>query len=207
MCIDPGHGGKYPGTVSPYRDDFYEKDIVLDISLRLKKLLQNAGVSVVMTREADTHLKSDWTEDIWERPKIANEQDATFFVSIHVNALDLSIKGAAACNGTEIFHYGKTHGDFTSKQFAEIMGEAINKVAGTKHNGVTQKDFGVLRLSNMPALLVETAFITNKEDHKRLESDEFRQNMAKGIFNGTMEIFETMGAYQENGKYKIPVTW
>jgi N-acetylmuramoyl-L-alanine amidase len=57
----------------------------------------------------------------------------------------------------------------------------------------------------MPALLVETAYITNEEDHKRLESDEFRETMADGILNGTIRVLESIGAYKENGIYKILV--
>ena len=83
------------------------------------------------------------------------------------------------------------------------MGEEIDAVTDTKYNGTVVADLGVLRLSEMPALLVETAYITNKEDHERLKSDEFRENMAQGIFNGTMRILETMGAYMEDGVYKI----
>jgi len=170
VVVDPGHGGYDPGTVSPYDKDFYEKDITLDIGLRLKKKLEDAGIKVVMTREEDKALHSFWKEDVWARPRIANEIKATFFVSIHVNAFEG--KNWQLYNGTEIYHYGKTHGEYTSKQFAQMMGEEIDKVADTKYNGVVKNDLGVLRLSEMPAVLVETAYITNEEDHKRLESDD-----------------------------------
>ena len=203
VCIDPGHGGRDPGTVSPYEEDFYEKDIVLDMSLRLKNKLEEAGVKVIMTREEDKELHKNDKEDVWARPRIANEVKATFFVSIHVNAFDTKLKNWDIYNGTEIYHHGKIHGEFTSKQFAQIMGEEINAVTDTKFNGIAVADYGVLRLSDMPALLVETAYITNKEDHERLKSDEFRENMVQGIFNGTMRILETMGAFKEDGVYKI----
>lgn len=203
VVVDPGHGGYDPGTVSPYVDGFYEKDIVLDISLRLRKKLEDAGIKVVMTREEDKALHSYWKEDVWARPRIANEVNATFFVSIHVNGFDG--KNWQVYNGTEIYHYGKTHDEYTSKQFAQMMGEEIDKVTDTKYNGVVKDDLGVLRLSEMPAVLVETAYITNEEDHKRLESDEFRETMADGILNGTIRVLESIGAYKENGIYKILV--
>jgi len=205
VCIDPGHGGRDPGTVSPYDETFYEKDIVLDMSLRLRDKLEEAGVKVMMTREEDKELHSYWKEDLWARPRLANEAGATFFVSIHVNAFDTKLKNWDVYNGTEIYHYGKTHGEFTSKQFAEIMGEEINSVTDTNYNGISVQDYAVLRMSNMPALLVETAYITNKADHERLKSDEFRDNMVQGIFNGTMRILETMGAFKEDDVYKILV--
>jgi N-acetylmuramoyl-L-alanine amidase len=203
VVVDPGHGGYDPGTTSPYVDGFYEKDIVLDIGFRLKKKLEDAGIKVVMTRDEDEALHSFWKEDVWTRPRIANEIKATFFVSIHVNGFEG--KNWQAYNGTEIYHYGKTHGEYTSKQFAQMMGEEIDKVTDTKYNGVIKDDLGVLRLSDMPALLVETAYITNEEDHKRLESDEFREDIADGILNGTIRILECLGAYKEHGIYKILV--
>jgi len=159
----------------------------------------------MMTREEDKELHSYWKEDLWARPRLANEAGATFFVSIHVNAFDTKLKNWDVYNGTEIYHYGKTHGEFTSKQFAEIMGEEINSVTDTNYNGISVQDYAVLRMSNMPALLVETAYITNKADHERLKSDEFRDNMVQGIFNGTMRILETMGAFKEDDVYKILV--
>jgi N-acetylmuramoyl-L-alanine amidase len=203
VAIDPGHGGRDPGTVSPYEDGFYEKDINLDIAFRLKEKFEEAGIEVVMTRTADKELHYLVEEDIWARPRIANEAGATFFVSIHVNAFDTKINKWEIYNGTEIYHYGKTHGEFTSKQFAQIMGEEIDAVTDTKYNGVVKWDYGVLRLSNMPALLVEIAYITNKEDHARLKSDKFRDEITQGIFNGSIKILETMGAYVEDGVYKI----
>lgn len=205
VCVDPGHGGYDPGTVSPYDDELYEKDIVLDISLRLRDKLEEAGIKVIMTREEDKALDSYWKEDLWARPRLANEADATFFVSVHVNSFDTKAKNWDIYNGTEVYHYGKTHGDYSSKEFAEIMGEEITKVTQMQFNGTVVQDFAVLRMSEMPALLVETAYITNKDDEARLRSDEFREKMAQGIFNGTMRILEKMGAYKEDGVYRILV--
>lgn len=203
VCIDPGHGGRDPGTTSPYDEALLEKDIVLDMGLRLREKLEEAGVKVVMTREVDKELHELVDEDVRARPRIANEVKATFFVSIHVNAFDTKIKNFDIYNGTEVYHYGKTHGEFTSKQFAEIMGEEIDAVTDTQFNGIATRELGVLRLSEMPALLIETAYITNREDEARLRSDKFREDMVQGIFNGTMRILETMGAFKEDGVYKI----
>ncbi len=209
VVIDPGHGGIDPGTCSIYKKDLYEKDINLDIALKLKALLQDSQVSLLMTRESDVEvfqsINYDSDENIRERPRIANRNKATLFVSIHVNAYDTKLPGGERYNGTEIYHAGKTHGAFTSKQFAEIMGKAIHKKTDTNYNGVLTKSFGVLRLSDMPALLIETAYLTNKEDHKRLESNEFRNAMAEGIHDGIINILETMGAYKKNEAWCILV--
>lgn len=203
VVVDPGHGGQDPGAVSPYLDGFSEKDITLDIGLKLRDKLEKAGIKVIMTREDDRELDSYWKEDVWARPRIANEAKATLFVSIHVNSFDINVNKGDTYNGTEVYHYASDDGIFTGKHFAEIVGEEIKKVADTKFNGVIKADYGVLRLSEMPAILIETAYITNRGDHKRLESDEFRENMAQGILNGTVRALETMGAYKEDGVYRI----
>lgn len=207
IVVDPGHGGIDPGTCSIYQTNLYEKDINLDIALKLKTLLEDAQIPVLMTRESDVEVfqsnQYDNDENIRERPRIANRNQATLFISIHVNAYDTKLPGGERHHGTEIYHAGKTHGAFTSKQFAEIMGKAIDKKTETRYNGVLEKNFGVLRLSEMPALLIETAYLTNKEDHSRLESNEFRSVMAEGIYDGITEILKTMGAYKQNETWCI----
>lgn len=209
VVIDPGHGGIDPGTCSIYRENFYEKNINLDIAIKLKTLLEQSRIPVLLTRESDVEViqsgKYDANESIRERSEIANRNHATLFISIHVNAYDTKIPGGERHHGTEIYHAGKTHGAFTSRQFAEIMGKAVDKKTETRYNGVIERKFGVLRLSEMPALLIETAYLTNKEDHKLLESNDFRSNMAGGIHDGIVEILKTMGAYKKDETWCILV--
>lgn len=203
VVLDPGHGGIDPGTCSVYENGLYEKDINLGISLKLRALLEKSNISVIMTRDTDTEVYQSeqyvYSENLLERPRIANRNKATLFVSIHVNAYDIRISGAEKKNGTEVYHAGKKYGQFESKQLAEIMGNAIDKKTDTKYNGIFQRDFCVLRLCNMPALLIETAYLTNKEDHERLKSEQFRENIASGIHDGIVEILKTMGAYEKDG--------
>lgn len=200
VVVDPGHGGIDPGTCSIYKEGFYEKDINLDIGLKLRTFLENSGVSVIMTRETDTEVyKSaiyNYNENVRERPRIANNNNAALFISIHVNAYDTKLLGGENYNGTEIYYFGRTHGDYTDKQFAAMMGQAVDIKTDTKYNGTRKKDLGVLRLARMPALLIETAYLTNKKDHERLESNEFRTAMSEGIHDGIIEILKTMGAFQ-----------
>lgn len=203
VVVDPGHGGQDPGALSPYLDGLSEKDITLDIGLKLRDKLEKAGIKVIMTREDDRELDSYWKEDVWARPRIANEANATLFVSIHVNSFDINVRNGDTYNGTEIYHYASSNGEFTGKDFAEIVGEEIKKGTDTKFNGVIKADYAVLRLSQMPAILIETAYITNREDHKRLNSDEFREDMAQAILKGTVRALETMGAYKQDGVYRI----
>lgn len=198
IVIDPGHGGVDPGACSLYKEGLYEKDINLDISKKLKSLLEASGIPVLMTRDRDTEVykseKYNHDENIRERSRIANRNSATLFISIHVNAYDTKITGGDQYNGTEVYHCGKTYGEYTGKQLAAILGDKINKKTDTKYNGVKEKNLGVLRHCNMPAFLIETAYLTNRQDHKRLETNEFRYAMAEGIHDGIIAVLETISA-------------
>jgi N-acetylmuramoyl-L-alanine amidase len=193
VVIDPGHGGRDPGATSPYVDGFYEKEVTLDIGLKLKDKLERAGIKVVMTRESDIELDSNLKEDTLARSRIANESNGTLFISIHVNSFDIKINDGDSYNGTEIYYFKNSYGDSANEDYARAMGEEIDKVTGTAYNGIKKANYSVLRMTKMPALLIETAYITNREDHKLLESSEFREDMAEGIFRGTIRILEIMG--------------
>lgn len=212
VCIDPGHGGRDPGAVYPDANGLLEKEITLDMSKQLKALLEAEGIHVLMTREEDVDLSHTETSDKWDtkvdvraRPAIANEHQADFFISVHVNSYDLSKKDARKPNGAIVMYYGKTFGDLTDEDFAQTMSAAIHQNVDIGDGGISKRDLGVLRLSDMPALLVETAYITNPDDFKKLSGESFRADMAKGLAEGTKRILEKLGAYQENGIWKIYV--
>ncbi|NLU33096.1 MAG: N-acetylmuramoyl-L-alanine amidase [Clostridiaceae bacterium] len=202
IVIDPGHGESDPGTVSP-GEDLYEKDVTLDIGLKVRDLLTDAGINTIMTRDRDKRLDdSDQKHDLWLRAQVANDNNATLFVSIHVNAYDLKSKGARQVNGMEvIYHRGKQpmYDDFDSKDFAEIMAKTIQQYNGIYFRGLISNDLSVLRNTRMPAVLVETAFITNQEDYERLKSDEFRTNTAIGIVEGIKQALEAIQAFEYEG--------
>ena len=103
VCIDPGHGGKDPGCISPNRK-YREKDIVLSIGLKLRDKIQAAypNVKVVMTRSDDRFI------ELAERASIANRNDAKLFISIHVNSLDIRRKGARAVSGFSVHTLGQS---------------------------------------------------------------------------------------------------
>ena len=86
VCLDPGHGGYDPGAVG---NGLIEKDITLDLCLKLKPLLEYNGISVILTREGDfapRHLENDLNGELWARVKIAEEAKADLFVAVHINA-------------------------------------------------------------------------------------------------------------------------
>ncbi|HBR01665.1 MAG TPA: N-acetylmuramoyl-L-alanine amidase [Ruminiclostridium sp.] len=205
VTIDAGHGGRDPGTVSPYEDDLHEKDITLDIAKKVEELLTGKGIKVNMTRETDDHLSDVIKEDLLARADVANKSDASLFVSIHVNAYDLKYKGAASVSGLEVYYLNKdtTYTDFTEERLAEIIGQEVSSAADIKFNGVKSNALSVLRNTEMPAVLVETAYITNKEDHARLASKKFRDATARGIADGIEKALKEVQMFQHDGELYV----
>ncbi|NLO99900.1 MAG: N-acetylmuramoyl-L-alanine amidase [Clostridiaceae bacterium] len=203
VVLDPGHGDLDGGTVSPYIDGLYEKDIVLDIAKKVESILTGKGINVILTREDDMRPVQHSEEDLVARWSFANEQKASLFVSIHVNAYDLKFKGAASVNGMEIYFFEDKHEvypDFTQQRFAEIMRDSISTA-----NDITfrfmegGRRLAVVRNTTMPAVLIETAYITNREDNDRLNSQEFREKTAKGIADGIETAMAEIGVFNHEG--------
>ena len=196
IVIDAGHGGEDPGAISPYDDVFYEKDVTLDIAKRVKSHLTDDGINAILTRDSDSRLVNSQKEDLMSRANIANDNDASLFVSIHVNANDVK-----SPNGMEVYYLNKQamYDNFDSKRFADIMGKSVKEAAGITFNGTVEDPLSVLRNTKMPAVLVETAYITNKNDFERLKSDEFRENTAIGIAEGIKQALDNIGVFEYEG--------
>ncbi len=200
VVIDPGHGGLDGGTWLESKG-VMEKNIVFDISKRVKKMLDDKGINSMLTREIDQQLVvNDSEADLVARWSLANEQKASLFVSIHVNAYDLKYKGAAGVKGMEIYYFEDKHEvytDFTQQRFAEIMRDSV-----TAANGMTFRfmeggiRLAVVRNTTMPAVLIETAYITNAGDFERLISDEFKENTARGIVDGIEAAMAEIGVFE-----------
>ena len=142
ITIDIGHGGKDPGTVV---NNILEKDINLEIALKLQEVLIENGYAVLMTREDDSSL------ELRERSDFANEQEADLFISLHQNcyAQDESV------NGIEVYYNSdKTTND---QQLAQMIQEALINETGAKNRGIRSDNGLVVTLeTKMPAVLVET---------------------------------------------------
>lgn len=197
VVIDAGHGGDDSGTISPYDNAFYEKDIVLDMAKRVVDYLQAKGIDAILTRDGDYRFSASNKEDLLTRANIANDNRASLFVSIHVN----SYTDSSSVNGMEVYYYEKDvmYTDFDDERFAQIMGDEIVKSNGINYRGVLKNNYSVLRNTEMPAVLIETAYITNKEDCARLASTEFRDKTAQGIANGIELTLQEIGAFEYDG--------
>lgn len=163
VAIDAGHGGRDPGAIGP--TGLQEKDVVLDIAQRVRELLVRAGVRVVMTRETDTYV------DLPDRPRTAKQQGASVFVSIHANA---STRSAVA--GSETYYLSPQ-----SLVLAQLIQEELGRVPGLANRGVRTANFLVLREADMPAVLVEVAYLSNADEEARLRQAAFRQRLAEAV--------------------------
>lgn len=185
IVIDPGHGGIDGGT---NKEGILEKEINLDIGKKLKLFLEQKGYSVIMTREEDISLdkldnsdKSRHQRDLNARANIINTSNAQLFLSIHVNC---NLKKPST-DGAIVFYSDKFE---QNKSLAYCIQKALNNIEvnekkRTVHDPIQAKYF-VLGKTNIPGVIVETAFISNKIERQEMVKDTFREEIAKAIVIG-----------------------
>ncbi|WP_159456320.1 N-acetylmuramoyl-L-alanine amidase family protein [Intestinibacillus massiliensis] len=167
IMLDPGHGGSDPGACNGIH---HEAVYALDIAKRLGALLTAQGMAVRYTRQSDIHV------GINERYKAANAWGADGFVSIHLNSAQPS------ASGVETLVYRDTG---KAAHLAALVQGQVIKSTGTKNRGVKERpDLGVLRGTDMPAILVETGFISNPDECTKLATACYRQTVAEAIARG-----------------------
>lgn len=182
VVIDPGHGGEDTGAIS--QNNVNEKDIVLDISLKLGEKLEENNFKVYFTRKSDRALGNTVRSDIINRAKFINARNADIFLSIHLNGSDVeSAKGVES--------YSRFLDD-KSYLLAESIQDELSSVEYTKDRGIketNEKSLGILRYTNITGVLLELGFITNSEDEKYLISEEGQDIIVDCILNGILNYF------------------
>ena len=174
IVLDPGHGGSDTGAM---RNGIVEKDVTLDITMRLRTLLVARGWLVKLTRETDKDVYGPNASDVNElqaRVDAANNAGARMFLSIHANSSTSSVP-----SGTTTYYYKPE-----DRALALAVQQHLVSVLGTKDDGIVRERFYVVRRATMPACLVETVFLSNASDAARLRSPDFRQQIAVGIADG-----------------------
>lgn len=186
IMIDPGHGGPDVGAVGPSKT--YEKDNTLAIALALKDILTQAGAEVLMTREEDRSPAAKYTEleDLKARVALANSDNAELFISIHNDAFT-----NPETNGTSVYYSSANPKNNESLHLASSIRTAVVSTLSTRDRGVKQANFYVLSNTKIPAILLETAFISNAYEEARLQNPTFRQNVAAGLFKGIYAYYTT----------------
>ncbi|MCM1984578.1 N-acetylmuramoyl-L-alanine amidase [Lyngbya confervoides] len=168
VAIDPGHGGRDPGAVG---NGLYEKNVVFSISQDVIAELRRRGINAIATRSSDVEV------DLQPRVDKAEGIRADVFVSIHANAISLS---RPDINGLETYYYATASG----YRLARNIHNSILQNVSIGDRGIRQARFYVLRKTSMPAVLVETGFITGARDSANFKSAAYRQKMAKAIAEG-----------------------
>lgn len=175
IVIDPGHGGDDPGAIGI--NNLKEADVNLAIALEVARVLGSLKLRVVLTRNDDRPLSLE------DRVAIAEQVKATVFVSIHANSAGLN---RPTINGTETYHYP---GSEPSQQLATAIQTSIVQSVQVVDRGVKTANFAVLRNTSMPAVLVETGFVTGAQDAAKLANTTFQNQLARAI---AMGIFQTV---------------
>ena len=182
IAIDAGHGGKDPGT---HFKELNEKNITLDTALKIRESFESSNVQVVLTRESDVFL------DLGERVKIAKQNKAILFVSIHVNSGSGTNGG-----GSETYYYGNT-GKNPFIEESQLLASSIQKEMlqawDLSDRGVHHGNFQVIRDNAMPAVLTELGFIDSKKDQAYLSSGEQLTLIAEAIHNGIVSYLQKEG--------------
>jgi N-acetylmuramoyl-L-alanine amidase len=185
ITIDPGHGGSDSGAIGP--TGVMEKSVTLRVAQELRRLLVAEGATVYMTRETDTEVSPKGAdasdiEELQARCDIPNQNGSDIFVSIH---MDSFTNGAA--KGTTGYYYSL--GSKRSRELADKIRSGVIDQLGTQSRGTQSCNFYVVKHTDMPATLVEVAFISNPSEERLMNSEAGIKKAAQGIADGIADFF------------------
>ncbi len=189
IVIDAGHGGFDPGKIGI--NDVLEKDINLSIAIKIKTLLENHDIKVIMTREEDKDLSSSSRssqgmkkEDMNKRIKIINASDAVIAISIHQNSFT---QGSA--RGAQVFYHEKSEkGRVLAEIIQECLKENIND--GNHRLAKPNSTYYLLKNSKCPLVIVECGFLSNRAEAELLCKDEYQNKIAWAVHLGVIEYLD-----------------
>lgn len=161
--IDAGHGGNDSGAIG--LNERRESDIVLEAAYEAKRLLEKNGETVLLTRAADISL------DLDTRAEIANKWDADYFVSLHMNSfVNKSI------TGSEVLI---SENEYTGEELAKLIRDELISNLKSNDRGIKKSNDEILKLTNMPTIIVNAEFISNEEVEKSFDSQKYGYMIAK----------------------------
>jgi N-acetylmuramoyl-L-alanine amidase len=226
IVVDAGHGGHDTGTIGP--NGLLEKDLVLDVALKLGKLLEEKlGAEVVYTRDDDTFIPLE------TRTAIANKEQADLFISIHANSSD-----DPSARGVETYYLNFTsradalevaaRENAVSEQSIHELQDLVKKIAlkekigesrefatdvqhslytglsakspNLRNRGVKKAPFVVLIGANMPSILAEISFVSNPDDAKKLKTGDYRQRIADSLYKGVAKYVNSLSGVKVASK-------
>lgn len=182
IVIDPGHGGSDPGAISI--TGRHEKDLNLSVAKKLKEGLSDLGYNLVMTRDEDTNL------GLYERSNLANDIYADLFISIHGNSL---AKENDLIRGIEVYYWPANKSQIKIEDqypFAKSIHDELIKATGATSRGIKTNPYVVIRETRMPAVLIESGFLSNPEEESLLYTEDYQNKLSEGILKGIESYFE-----------------
>ncbi|MCA1032800.1 N-acetylmuramoyl-L-alanine amidase CwlD [Bacillus timonensis] len=187
IVLDPGHGGPDGGAEN---GNILEKDIALQVSLKLRDYLQEQGALVLMTREDDTDLASEGTrgysrrksEDLKKRAAFINDSEADLYVSIHLNSIP-----SPRWSGAQTFY-------FSAYKENEVIAKFIQDELRTNLENTTRKakpinSVYLLKKVKKPGALVEIGFLSNEREKQLLSTDNYQDKVAESIYKGILRFY------------------
>lgn len=196
IYLDPGHGGVDPGAGE---EDAFEKDIALNVTLKLRDYLQQQGALVIMTREtdvdlADTGLKGyskRKVQDLKRRLDLINESEADFFATIHLNAIP-----SPRWKGAQTF-YSTNFKD--NKRAAKLIQDELRRnLENTDRSAKPANSIYLLKHTNKPGVLVEIGFLSNPEEEANLKQEAYQEKVAASIYEGILRYFTNEQKFWSN---------
>lgn len=187
IVVDAGHGGSDPGKVGV--NGALEKDINLALALKLKELLENKEIEVVLTRDSDTGLypadaSNKKAADMQNRCKIITDAKPAFTVSLHQNSyVTPDIKGA------QVFYYGQSQ---QGKELAEIIQSSLiaNVAPENTRTAKANESYYLLKKTPTPTVIVECGFLSNPEEADLLLDSGYQDKLVRAVYMGVLEYLE-----------------
>lgn len=185
ITIDPGHGGRDPGT---YYGKLYEKDLNLAISKILKEKLEEKGATVYMIREDDSDLSSQWDKakkrgDLYRRILKIQENKSDIYLSIHINWYN-----GSSMSGQEVLYHPINE---NNKVLADILLEQFKEDFKTKRR-VKKTNLYLYSNTRVPGVLIECGFLSNPNERTLLQDETYQEKVAVSITKGVETYFKTI---------------
>lgn len=195
IVIDPGHGGRDAGAKA---NGLVEKEVTLDLALRVERLLKTFGFKTKLTRRDDTYLT------LQERAAIANQVEHSFFVSLHFNKSSPAASGVETYYATEkvspeaawswVGYFNKSGppaGVDNGETLAGYLQTALVNRTETGNRGIKARELYVVRHTRAPAVLIEAGFLSNPFDARLIGAPEYRDRLAAAIVEGIIQFHKT----------------
>ncbi|PWK14295.1 N-acetylmuramoyl-L-alanine amidase family protein [Tumebacillus permanentifrigoris] len=187
VMIDPGHGGYDPGVMA---GGIEEKNITLAIAHQLNASLQARGIQTAMTRESDIDYANDGSKgssskrsDLDKRIEMTQEQQATMFISLHINNSPLATRG-----GAEVFYSKQNEG---TKELAALVQAELHQVPEMSKRDSKPGTYYLLRKQDIPSLIIECGYLNISEEKARLNTADYQKQLAEAIATGVERWLQT----------------